>query len=124
MTLGVALCCTSYILIGTLPNSLPMSLGLIFAYSIGFTMFMVMCDTLVVENVQLETAERKGSLQSSCWILLTLGTTIGSVGGAYSAKCLGNKDTLLITGFLNLIILPLTLLLRDQKVVAGNSEAP
>ncbi len=109
----------AFLTISLFPPSISVTATALFLSSLGAMTSGVMCDTLVVENMRMaeRTAAEKGTLQTHCWILLTIGSVMGTVVGTAVAKSnITYSGLFLVAALLRLLVMPLVWMLKDPKV--------
>jgi folate/biopterin transporter len=117
LILGLALYMLSYACLSVFsPSVAGVTITLSLA-TVGQMMCGVMCDTLIVENMRHETKDTQGQLQTRCWILITLGGIIGSLGGGYALRTdyITPQVAFGMNAALKLCILPLVWLLIERR---------
>lgn len=117
---GIALYAASYAVLAACRPSIPVIAMCLFFAALGQMMTGVMADTLVVENMRHETTAARGTLQTQCWILLTVGSVLGTLCGA-AALQLGFSYSVVfwVNSSLRLALIPLICRLRDTPISAS-----
>jgi hypothetical protein len=122
--LGGTLCCSaSWLLFGIWHFPQPPRMGLmclfLFTGIFGMIFADVMADALVVERMKGEESDKKGGIQSTCWMLRFTGSFFGFVSGAFFLEvCKFHPQTIFfLQGLVPLFtMLPPLYLLHDPIV--------
>jgi hypothetical protein len=115
---GLALYCSAFLMLGALPPSLSTSTVMLGLSTFGQMTMGVMCDTLIVENMRHETKQSRGSLQTWCWVMLTIGGVLGTLGGGFVVQFgLSAQRLFSINAALKLAIIPFIFLLTETRIV-------
>lgn len=117
LLLGLFLYMASYSALSYMPPTLFTVTFFQFFATFGQMMCGVMCDTLIVEYMRHETKSNQGQLQMHCWVLITIGSIIGSLGGGYAmrASFVTPQVAFGINALLKLAIFPLVFVLFESR---------
>jgi len=122
--LGLGLYMGSYMALGMLPPGLATAATFMSTATLGQMMAGVMCDTLIVENMNHESETTRGKLQTECWVLMTLGGISGTLAGGFifMAPNMTNTRVFLLNALLKLFVVPFVFMLTERKHEAGASR--
>ncbi len=123
--LGGTICCSaSWLLFGVWhfpdPPAMGLMCALLFMAILGMIFADVMADALVVERMKGEKPDRKGGIQSTCWMLRFSGSLAGFiVGGWLMEWCVSPQSIFFLTGLVPIFTMLPPLWLLDDPVVKG-----
>ena len=118
---GAILCSCSWLLFGILPApQMGLMCLLLFTAILGMIFADVMADALVVERMKGEQSDKKGGIQSTCWMLRFTGSFFGFViGGLFMQLCAKPQTVFFFQGLIPLFTLLPPLVWLHDPVVDG-----
>ena len=124
MLMGTIACSCSWLLFGVWhsPESPRMGFmcALLFFAVLGMIFADVMADALVVERMKGEKSDRKGGIQSTCWMLRFSGSITGFLlGGWFMDACFAPQSIFFLQGLVPLLTMLPPLYLLEDPVVEG-----
>jgi len=124
---GLCLYVLCHFLLAFLTPTLATAASCMCLTTVGMMMTGVMCDTLIVENMRYETEEKRGKLQTECWVLMTLAGIGGTLAGGYIFEVNGmsNQKVFFIHAVLHIaLVFPFAIMLEEEKYYGEGEAAP
>jgi MFS family permease len=124
MLMGTLTCSASWLLFGVWhfpdPPGMALMCFLLFWAVLGMIFADVMADALVVERMKGEKSDRKGGIQSTCWMLRFSGSITGFLlGGWLMEACFAPQSIFFMQGLVPLVTMLPPLFILDDPVVDG-----